>query len=429
MRLFAFRVLVAAAAVVSVSGTAAGAAPSTERVSVSTGGGEASGPSRAAVASADCERVAFFSSAIDLVPGDTNGVGDVFVRDRMAATTTRANVSSQGTEAHNAAGLEDPSSIAISADGRFVAFGSEAANLVPSDTNGHEDVFLHDLVTGQTSRVSVNSNGRQLPGSSNEPAISSDGRFVAFTYFAPRAFSHGHVRMRDRTAATTVRVSLGNRGRWILGDSSEPSVSSSGRWVAFRTGGDTGKFDVRVRDMARGRTRVMSVSIHGRPGNDDSYGAAISGSGRYVVFISSATNLIRHDTNHAVDVYIRDRGMETTRRVTVTPSGGQATTPGTNSPNTPAAGISSDGRYVGFSSKLVGLVAGDTDTKTDVFLRDMQTNVTTGASVAHDGTQLDRRSSDPFVCGPNVGFATVASLAVLNDTNNVRDVFLRGPLP
>ena len=147
----------------------------TERVSVSSAGAEANGTSFAPAISADGRFVAFPSEATNLVPGDTNGVTDVFVRDRLTGTTERVSVSSAGAEANGTSFAP-----AISADGRFVAFPSEATNLVPGDTNGATDVFVRDRLTATTDRVSVDSAGAQANDRSDFPAISADGSVVAF---------------------------------------------------------------------------------------------------------------------------------------------------------------------------------------------------------------------------------------------------------
>src|SRR5436190_1935582 len=155
-------------------GRSAGA-QTTERVSVVSGGTEGNNASLGSALSADGRFVAFDSSATDLVAADTNGVSDVFVHDRQTGTTERVSVASDGAEG-NAASV----GAALSADGRFVAFHSAATNLVADDTNGTTDVFVHDRQTGMTERVSVASDGTQGNNASSYPALSADGRFVAF---------------------------------------------------------------------------------------------------------------------------------------------------------------------------------------------------------------------------------------------------------
>jgi archaellum component FlaF (FlaF/FlaG flagellin family) len=147
----------------------------TQRVSVATGGTQGNGDSFIPAISADGRYVTFQSIASNLVPGDTNSTFDVFVRDRRSGTTQRVNVATDGTQANG-----DSFSLAISADGRYVTFQSIASNLVPGDTNDRTDVFVRDLRSGTTQRVSVATGGTQANGDSDIPAISADGRYVAF---------------------------------------------------------------------------------------------------------------------------------------------------------------------------------------------------------------------------------------------------------
>src|SRR5205085_12425541 len=185
----------------------------TERVSISSAGVEGNEASSIPTMSADGRFVAFQSDATNLVAGDTNGQTDVFVRDRQMGITRRVSVDSSGNEA-NGFGSQGA---AISGDGRFVAFNSSATNLVVDDTNGQYDLFVHDLQTGATERVSVDSTGAQANDTSSEPALSADGRFVAFSSYASNLISADtngapDIFVRDRQAGTTERVSLDNAG-------------------------------------------------------------------------------------------------------------------------------------------------------------------------------------------------------------------------
>lgn len=158
-----------------------------ERVSVASDGTQGNGSSGAwelpsIALSADGRFVAFVSHASNLVPGDTNGVADVFVRDRLTSATTRVSVASDGSQGNDSV---ESYGLALSADGRFVAFVSRASNLAPGDTNGVADIFLHDRLTVETTRVSVATDGTQADQRSRNPVLSADGRFVAFQ--EPRA--------------------------------------------------------------------------------------------------------------------------------------------------------------------------------------------------------------------------------------------------
>src|SRR5439155_1129649 len=208
----------------------------TERVSVSSAGAEANGTSFAPAISADGRFVAFPSEATNLVPGDTNGATDVLVRDRRTGTTERVSVSSAGAEANGTSFTP-----AISADGRLVAFASEADDLVIGDTNQAFDVFVHDGMTGTTERVSVDSTGAQANAASIEhfcPALSADGRFVAFESDATNLVpvdtnAATDVFVRDRLTATTDRVSVDSTGAQANDRSDFPAISADGSVVAF----------------------------------------------------------------------------------------------------------------------------------------------------------------------------------------------------
>ena len=291
---------------------------STEMVSVATGGAPANSsnfnfpPS----ISADGRYVAFWSAASNLVGGDTNGLDDIFVRDRLAGTTERVTVDSAGAQANGQCGY--PS---ISADGRFVAFTSAATNLVPGDTNGAWDMFVHDRQTGLTERVSVDSAGVQADGDSDYRAsFSADGRFLAFSSYATNLVAgdtngFGDVFVRDRQTGTTGRVSVDSSGAQGIQGGGNPSISADGRYVAFDSTsndlvpGDTnGTSDVFVHDLVTGATERASLDAGGAQGNRGSEYPWVSADGRYVAFASDATNLVSGDTNGLEDIFVRDRG-------------------------------------------------------------------------------------------------------------------------
>src|SRR5438445_496038 len=221
----------------ALGGRSAGA-QTTVRVSVASDGTEGNDVSLGSALSADGRFVAFDSAATDLVAGDTNGVSDVFVHDRQTGTTERVSVASDGTQGNDASFYS-----ALSADGRFVAFDSDATNLVAGDTNGTTDVFVHDRQTGTTERVSVASGGgTQGNGKSGGffafPALSADGRFVAFQSDAPNLVAGDtngttDVFVHDRQTGTTERVSVASGGSQGNGCSAGPVLSADGRFVAF----------------------------------------------------------------------------------------------------------------------------------------------------------------------------------------------------
>ncbi|MEE8519568.1 MAG: DUF6531 domain-containing protein [Dehalococcoidia bacterium] len=265
--------------------------------------------------------VAFYSLASNLVVGDTNGTFDVFVHDRQTGATTRVSVDSAGNEATGgppSGGSREP---AISGDGRLVAFHSWATNLVTGDTNSDPDVFVHDRQTGATTRVSIDSSSGQGNNDSLDPDISGDGRLVAFRSSATNLVTGDtngdfDVFVHDRQTGTTTRVSVDSAGNQGNSDSYDPAVNGDGRLIAFRsfasnlvTGDTNGDFDVFVHDRQIGTTTRVSVDSAGNQGNSDSYDPAINGDGHFIAFRSSATNLVAGDTNGVFDVFLHEQSV------------------------------------------------------------------------------------------------------------------------
>jgi archaellum component FlaF (FlaF/FlaG flagellin family) len=298
-------------------------AGTTERVSVSDTGaqGDADGSFGSSV-SRDGRYVVFMSAADNLVEGDTNGSIDVFVRDRVAGTTRRVSVSSTGEQSDAPSSV---SSTSVSASGRFVVFDSTASNLVPHDTNGTNDVFVRDTATGVTRRVSVSSTGRQARSFSNDSSISADGRMVAFASDASNLVAGDDnqqvdVFRRDRRTGRTRVVSVSSSGEQGDFFSRRPSLSAHGRYVAFQSQadnlvpGDTNVADdVFVRDVRDGTTSRVSVDSRGLEATpayefgEVGYEPAISRTGRFVVFSSHSDFLVPGDTNRWSDVFLRER--------------------------------------------------------------------------------------------------------------------------
>ena len=405
----------------------------TVRASVSSAGvqGNAlSGTLYPPALSADGRYVAFQSTASNLVAGDTNGAWDVFVLDRTSGAVTRASVSSGGAQGNS----DSSDGLSISADGRFVAFSSGASNLVSGDTNGAEDIFVYDRQTGTTTRASVATDGTQANSQSFAPALSADGRYVAFVSLATNLVAGDtngveDVFVHDLQTGQTIRASVASGGTQADGFALEPSISADGRFVAFMSnasnfdgGGNNGARNVFVHDFLTGATVRASVATDGTPGNDFSIQPALSADGRYVAFYSLATNLVPGDTNGVEDVFVRDMQTGLTTRVSVASDGTQ----GNGASFSPS--FSADGRYVAFQSAATNLVSGDTNGTADVFVRDLQTALTMRVSVGNDGTQANALSQLPGFSadGRYVGFSSGASNLVLSDTNNQFDVFVTG---
>ena len=339
-------------------------------LSLAAGGTEAASGAEVAV-SADGRFVAFVSISGDLVAGDTNGDLDVFVRDRTTGAIERVSVASDGTEGSGVC-----TSPALSDDGRYVVFASESATLVADDTNHTMDVFLRDRQLGTTTRLSVSSSGVQGDAVSTHPAISGDGQFVAFesaagNFAAGDANQVRDIFVRDLAAATTTRISVSTTGGDPNKFSQFPAISGDGRYVAFWSSASNlvasdanGFRDVFVRDRQTGTTELASLTTAGLQGNNESIFPSICADGRYVAFWSYAYNLVQGDTNFANDVFVHDRQAGTTERVSLDSAGAQGNS------HSLALSISADARYVVFESDASNLVPADTNSVTDIFVRD-----------------------------------------------------------
>ncbi len=341
----------------------------TERVSVSTGGAPGNGDSYFPVISGDGTTIAYFSLASTLVAGDTNGESDVFVHDRSTGATSRVSVATAGTQGDS--GSYDP---ALSGDGDEVVFDSEATNLVAGDTNDVSDVFVHDVGTGATERVSVATGGTQADSDSFAPAISGDGSTVSYYSFASNLVAgdtngESDVFMYDLDTGVTSLVSVASDGSGADAGSFDPSLSDDGNMIAFVSDasnlveGDTNAVsDVFVYDVVADSLSLVSIASDGSQANNHSFAPVISGDGTAVIFESDASNLVVGDTNAASDLFVHELASGATSRVSVAADG-------TESDNDSLAPvISGDGAFVAYYSFATNLVTGDTNAATDVFL-------------------------------------------------------------
>ncbi len=323
---------------------------------------------------------------------------------------------------------------ASSDDGRYILYKSGATNLVAGDTNSRVDMFVYDSQAGTNEIVSKATDGTLGNDTSNQGAISADGRYVVYDSDATNLVSGytgaGHVYVRDRQSNTTEIVSISDAAVEGNASSSKPSISNDGRYVTFHSNatnlvaGDTnGVSDIFVYDRNTDTIERVSVDNVGTEANNDSLAPSISGDGRYVSFESEASNLVASDSNNHFDIFVYDRNTDTIERVSVDNVGTEANATSTN------PSISSDGRYVAFRSEATNLVTGDTNAVRDIFIYDRDTDVVERVSIDDSGTQANAQSdmdgntnlSDD---GRFITFYSDATNLVAGDTNAVSDVFL-----
>lgn len=371
--------------------------------------------------SADGRYVVFLSSAANL-PGPGNvGGGNVFVRDTQLGTTTLVSVNLSG-------GGGGGSYATISGDGRYVAFLSGASDLVSGDTNGVADIFVRDLTLGTTVRVSVDSSGLQGTDASADPYLSADGHSIAFVTSSNLGgpAPGGGVYLRDLTLGTTTLISVSDSGGVANDFSFQPSVSDDGRYVTFVSRASNIAmpklnlgviFDVYLRDRTLNTTRRVSVAPGNVQGDAQSNTAVVIADGSQVLFRSGADNLIAGDTNGFVDLFLRDMNSGAIIRVAENSDGGS---------------VSSDGRFIVFDSAQSNLVPGDTNGFSDVFVRDQQEGSTELVSQSSSGTIGNSGGQWPAVTadGRYVVFSSASTNLVSGDTNAFTDVFVRdrGPV-
>ncbi len=408
--------------------SAGAVAQSTTRVSVDSSGAQANNSSDQAALSSDGRYVAFSSVASNLVAGDTNGIFDVFVYDRHTGLVERVSVDSAGMQGNGHS--HKPS---LSADGRYVAFMSEANNLVPGDAGGWDDIFVRDRQSGTTERVSIDSGGVQGNGDSRYLSISADGRYVAFQSYASNLVAgdtngSSDVFVHDRLTGTTDRVTVDSGARQGDAESFDPSISADGRFVAFRSlasnlvaGDMNGTFDIFVHDRQAGTTERVSVDSAGAESNGPSYDCAISADGQFATYYSFGSNLVTADTNGHDDVFVYDRQTGSTERVSVDSAGSQANA------DCYSHSISDDGRFVAFYSQASNLVAGDSNGVSDVFVHDRASGATERVSIDPVWAQGNGVSQVPAISGDGmcVAFESAASDLVSGDTNGCYDIFIR----
>jgi hypothetical protein len=349
----------------------------------------------------------------------------------------------------------------VSGSGRYAAYTSLAANIVPGDTNDIQDIYVADLIFGGTVMVSVSSDGTPGANDSERPVISYDGRFVAFTSLAanlvtgdtngyPDVFLHDRDSDEDGIfdevgAISTVRISTSASGEQGTGPAPNfarmASISADGRYVSFESGftnlvpDDTNLVsDIFVKDTETGGIVVVSVSSDSVIGNLESSFGSLSANGRWVVFTSRAANLEPGDENHVNDIFVHDRdadgdgifdeaGSISTVRVSESSLGEEADGA---SETYRGSTITNDGQLVVFTSSASNLVSDDNNFSKDIFLHDRSDHTTVRISMGYDGSETNGYSYFPFITpfGNQIGFVSGASNLVPNDTNYKSDIFI-----
>jgi Tol biopolymer transport system component len=354
----------------ATAATASSATVHLQRVSVSAQGAEANRNAYVGSLSGDGGRIAFRSSASNLVPGDTNGTDDVFVTTRATGAIVRASTTADGAQSHGAVG-----DLSLSRSGDVVAFTSYADDLVPGDTNGKSDVFVKTLSTGVIVRASTAPDGAQANAPSIQPSLSADGTKVAF-------------------------------------------LSDADNFVAAPLEGVGGIF---VKDLRTGAVNLVSASATGVPADQAGFAPSISADGSAVLFESRSDNLVARDTNSTGDLFLKQVRSGKISRVNVSATGAQA------SADSRCGVLSSDGTRMAFLTSAP-LVAKDTNHRPDVYLRDVRTGTTALVSMAKRATHGTGGATCPAISGDGtrVSFLSTANDLVAGDHHKARaDLFVK----
>jgi hypothetical protein len=468
-------------------------------VSVSTNGGFADGVSRSPTISADGRFVAFVSAADNLVANDTNGIPDVFLRDLQARTTSLVSVGAQATSSFLFNNSEAPE---ISADGRYVAFCSSATNIVAGVATGGE-IYVRDTVAGSTIWASTNARtlAVALLGITNvvsyNHGLSADGKFVAFEVSSnPAAISYSLGLVLRFSLDTGLTDIIHTNAAAVFASAAEDihnlDISPDGRFVAYIADNGTTNFSastsIYLWDSQTGSNTLISADTNNiAPSNAICDWPSVDASGRYVAFLSSATDfvtnslsgqypchlylrdvqsgtsslldkdtnaigssvapstvprmnatggviafespdadIVANDRNHDFDIFLRDTVADSVELISAhDPTLASSTANGPSAAST--FSLSADGRFVAFASDADNLLPNDTNGVRDVFVRDLVTGQTIVASVDANTNAADGPSSEPAISGNGryVAFSSTADNLAPNDSNRARDVFVR----
>ncbi|MBK7641739.1 MAG: PD40 domain-containing protein [Planctomycetes bacterium] len=411
--------------------------PSTVLISRSSGGAQGADASHYPAISADGRFLAFASDASNLVSDDTNGAGDIFVKDTQTGSLVCASRNSSGGPAQG-----ESYAASISADGQRVAFASAAPDLVAGDTNELPDVFVRDLAAGTTQRASLGLGGAQADGASGAPRLCADGQWVVFASRASNLVADDGNDSSDvfvwSTAGGTLELeSRGVGGAPSDGASEGGALSADGRYVVFAStardlvAGENAQsvarsWNVYRRDRVSGLCALVSATPTGLRGNGSSHSPAVSADGRYVAFASLASDLVASDLDQRLDVFVRDVVAGTTLRVSVGVGLFEPTGPSS------LPSISADGRLVTFESAATNLVDGFVPSGSSwCYVRNLATSTTLQVVSASPEPAADGGTVSPAISadGRWVAFSSTEPALVGSDANGREDVFLRGPLP
>lgn len=393
-----------------------------ERVSVDSSGSQANQVNYAPSISGDGRYVAFESQASNLVPGDTNGARDIFVRDRTSGTTTRVSVSSSGVESNS-----DSTQAKISHSGRYVVFASYANNLVSGDTNNVYDIFMYDMTNATLSRVSTSSTEGQQNSGAGWPDVSADGRFVVFETSANNldptvtGTSNGQqVFLKDTTTGAIKMLSRSTANVVGNGASRLPHISCDGGVVTFASdasnlvANDTNGYgDIFVNSLGWNADQITNITLGG---NHHSNSPDISCNGNAVAYHSGATNLVSGSTNGGIFAY--NRLGATTAKVSVYSNGAQATA------SSQYPSISEDGRFVAFQSREQFQTADTNSDNDDIYVHDTKDHTTQLVSI-NSSSYAAGWSTEPAISadGAYIAYQSAANSLVAGDTNGYQDIF------
>ena len=409
--------------------------------------------------------VAFASGSSNLVTSDTNAKVDIFVRDRTTGGVERVSTSASSFFQYRLQANGDSGQPSISDDGRFVAFETDATNLINfADFNRARDVYVRDR-RGETIAVSVDAGGGVGNGNSSNPAISRNGGFVAFQSVASSLVggdtnARSDVFLQGLTIPNTgsgprsirvtgiSRISIATDGTQGDGDSANPSISANGRYVAFQStatnlvsGDANGRSDIFVRDTTTGITVLVSKNDADTIADGNSTLPSISADGRFVAYVSRATNLVSDDANSSADVFLHDRdadgngvldeaGGTTVVCVSRASDGSEGDDDsGLGLPSQGPLGgrpsVSDDGRFVAFYSEATNFAPLDANNFGDIFLHDTAAASTDRMSVSVGGAEGNLDSSNAALSGNGLFLAFNSNSDTLapNDLNLVADVF------